>query len=195
MHNLNRLVSPISARLPVLFKERGWWCEVILDSGCQRNVGPFGFPRDSIVKSNPAFVYPELRSLGCVLGNAVKPWWKQALCSVGSMKNLKYFSVLAPLNSHEISLQGWGNWGPTCVLVNMQASYCRSFSELGKSQKEKWYLALYMSIQVVVTSLPLSVLWTSQAATGLSPAGRSQCPFAAFQRQAFGSIRMGLRKA
>lgn len=29
----------------------------------------------------------------------------------------------------------------------------------------------------------------------LSPTGRSQCPFAAFQRQAFGSIRMGLQKA
>lgn len=29
----------------------------------------------------------------------------------------------------------------------------------------------------------------------LNPAGGGQCPFVAFQRQAFGSIRMGLQKA
>lgn len=53
---------------------------VILDSSFQSNIGPFAFPRNSLMKLERRFIiYPWL-SFGCIFGEAVKLWWKQALC-------------------------------------------------------------------------------------------------------------------
>lgn len=47
---------------------------LILDSGFQGPTSLFAFPRDTLVKLKPVFVYPGLRNLGHIFGEAVALW-------------------------------------------------------------------------------------------------------------------------